>query len=309
MLGYIVKILDSKQDVFTNWWPHSVGDYWRVVVNNWHNVRVETAHGTTRWYDREHVEVYARTPIDLILINGKSLPANKSAVNRAMATSGMTFRNTKDLRDTFVSIKNEQERDKAIAFYKERDFNWIWQQPTYDHAHHCYLRANDTDKLYCWLKYKEDMHTIPNNATNITSEVLGVTGATQEQKEYPIEIPATFLPCNNSKPMTEPQTLEQLKFNKYVEENEGDIVDLSESIDDKLEDLNDLGHTCWDLYITVKTQSTAMSNAFKECNKERLIKHQKTLEIYDDLFASKEYKDLVAATKALDKKIEALTSK
>jgi hypothetical protein len=78
---------------------------------------------------------------------------------------------------------------------------------------------------------------------------------------------------------------------------------LSESIDAKLEDLNDLGHTCGDLYITVKTQSAAMSNAFKECNKERLIKHQNILKVYDDLFASKEYAALVEATKALDRKI------
>ena len=48
---------------------------------------------------------------------------------------------------------------------------------------------------------------------------------------------------SNSTPM-ETQSLEQLKFNKYVEENKDDIVDLSEAIDSRLVDLNNLGHTC-----------------------------------------------------------------
>ena len=107
--------------------------------------------------------------------------------------------------------------------------------------------------------------------------------------------------------MCETQSLEQLKFNKYVEENKDEIVALSESIDAKLEDLNDLGHTCWDFYIKVKTVAAAMSHSFNVQAKECLTGNFNNLKAYDAIFASKEYKDLVAATKAFDKKIQSLS--
>lgn len=72
------------------------------------------------WYLKGEVEVYSRTPVDLIIKDGKSLPANKQAVDKSISQSSSGFRNSSELHDTYIKVNNIQDRDKATAFYNDR---------------------------------------------------------------------------------------------------------------------------------------------------------------------------------------------
>jgi hypothetical protein len=92
-------------------------------------------------------------------------------------------------------------------------------------------------------------------------------------------------------------TLEQLKFDKYVKANESKIVDLSDSIDNQLELANTVGKTIGDFYVRVKTINQSMSRAFESCNKELLDEAFTKLKDYDKLLKSEAFATLAAAFK------------
>ena len=302
MLGYIVKILDKPKWMSIQYIrPHSIGDYGIVVDTTRLSVQVKTAHDTMQWYLKWEVEVYSRTPVDLIITGGKSIPANKSAVDKSISQSSSGFRNSSELHNTYVFVKNKDEWDRAREFYKER-----WFSVNYEYSKTFrYLRTysiSDDAGTHTW-----SWSWSLDGCKDITAQVLGVTGVTATV-EFLREYNAVFLD-SNSISMTETQSLEQLKFNKYVEENKDDIVELSETIDNSLESLNEMWQIFWDFYVKVKTTSAAMSAAFQNCNKIRLDEMFFDLKAYDDLLSSKEYKEAALAIKAFSKKIEALNAK
>lgn len=298
MQGYIVKILDKPKATNAGSRPHSVGDYGQVVEASRLAVQVKTAHDTMAWYLKGEVEVYSRSPVDLIIVGGKSLPANKSAVNRAMAVSWMTFRNSCDLKNTYVKIKNEDEYNKVRDFYKDRGYTFAktskYNMYQEDYA---FVFAKHDDILYV------NKLTNPCNCKDITAQVLGVTG-----EQYLTEL-KSFYP-SSSIPMT--QTLEQLKFDNYIKANQSKIVDLSESIDNRLWIVNNIGAVVGNFYSDVAARSKAMSKAFEECNKEILDRNFEQLKSYEKTLKSKEFEDLANALQIFNSyliKIESLSSK
>lgn len=90
-------------------------------------------------------------------------------------------------------------------------------------------------------------------------------------------------------------TLEQLKFDKYVKANQDSIVKLSESIDSNLELLNDACAACGEFFSKVRTINQSMSRAFESCNKSLLNETFNRLKDYDKLFKLGVFSNLTTA--------------
>lgn len=179
--------------------------------------------------------------------------------------------------ETYVRISCEEDYNTTVKFYEKKWFKRI------DGGRRDRIRYMRTDhlwkRLHTWTErlLKENC----SDLRDITHEVLHQT-------------PTSFN-LSPSTPMT--NTLEQLKFDKYVKANQSKIVDLSDEIDNQLELANTVGKTIGDFYVRVKTINQSMSRAFESCNKELLDEAFTKLKDYDKLLKSEAFTTLTAAFK------------
>lgn len=179
--------------------------------------------------------------------------------------------------ETYVRVSCEEDYNTTVKFYEKK---WIKGIDNERQDRIRYIRTDHLWKrLYTWSErlLKENC----SDLRDITHEVLYQT-------------PTSFN-LSPSTPMT--NTLEQLKFDKYVKANESKIVDLSDSIDNQITLANTIGKIVGEFYVRVKTINQSMSRAFESCNKELLDEAFTKLKDYDKLLKSEAFTTLAAAFK------------
>lgn len=119
-----------------------------------------------------------------------------------------------------------------------------------------------------------------------------------------------FLNLLNNKPnmetTTNSNTLQELKFQNFVKDNQKKIISLSEKMDDKQQLVNDMWSVLWQIYNEVAAASKWLTDSFNRWNKERLSVNMKELQKFEKILDSKEFQTFLEAydvfTKMFDKK-------
>lgn len=197
--------------------------------------------------------------------------------------------------NTFINIRNNLQRQQAIDFYKDK-----WYDNKFSHKYDStitYIRLNDKGTINVWGKSVQDEYT--EWYRDITKEVLPIHISSAEAipaiQNFMME--QTLLNSNFT-PMT--NTLEQLKFDKYVKANQSKIVDLSDEIDNKLKLIANIVDVCSELRIDAATANQGMSKAFENCDRSALDSKFTKLKNYEKLFNSWTFDLFIKAFKDFD---------
>lgn len=190
--------------------------------------------------------------------------------------------------ETYARVSCEEDYNTTVKFYEKK---WI---KGIDNERQDRIRYIRTDHLWKRL-YTWSERLLKENC----SDLRDITHEVHHQTNIPFNL-------SPSTPMT--NTLEQLKFDKYVKANQSKIVDLSDEIDNKLKLIANIKDVCSELCADVATANQGMSRAFEICDRSALDSKFIKLKNYEKLFNSWTFDLFIKAFKDFDIAIDKINN-